>query len=49
VRDLRAELIGYVELLEHLDRTDEGIDGDAVPRELRAILAETLPNDQEAG
>jgi len=38
---LRAELIVYVELLEHIDRADEGIDGDAVPRELRDILKRT--------
>lgn len=38
---LRDELVVYVELLEHLDANDEGIDGDAVPRELRDILART--------
>ena len=41
--NLRSELIEYVELLEHLDANDEGIDGNAVPRELREILKRTEP------
>lgn len=40
---LRTCLTGYVELLERLIASDEGVDGEAVPRELRDILATTLP------
>ena len=39
--ELRTELLEYVETLEHLDANDQGIDGDAVPRELREILRRT--------
>jgi hypothetical protein len=44
---LRTELLEYVNLLQRVDSSGEGIDGDAVPRELCDILARTSVHPSE--